>query len=113
MAIELPAFFGVILLKSKITKPFIEREIAFLSRLARDKEVLLNEDSNLIAFSVAMNEADLDATIMNLKEMGAEEGVNFVTTSHPKGLLAKRPKWLRVESGEEISTTYHYIENMT
>jgi len=112
MAIELPAFFGVILLKSEITSPFIERETALLLRLARGQELLLNEDSNLIAFSVAMNGADLEATVINLKEMGAKEGTNFVTTSHPQGLLAERPKWLKVETEKDISTKFHYIEGI-
>jgi hypothetical protein len=112
MAIVTPGVLGIIARKSERTQPFIERSIEQLRRLYRthysqapadDIERLvqdgLNQDADLIGFSVAMNGNDLEAAIAQLEAEGCVHGEDFVATSSVDGVIDPMPEWLSVELG--------------
>src|SRR5262245_48251860 len=95
MTIATPAFLGVILRKNARTERFIAREtermLKYFPRMSRSD---LNEDSQIIGFSVAMNGADLHATVNELEKDGAVLGQDFVPTSSQAGVFGALPNWL-------------------
>lgn len=95
MSIYTPGFLGVIIRKNERTKKIIGRETDFfLKHWPGAKREYLNEDPELIGFSVAMNGRDLGATIDEYLKEGAIYGVDFVATESYLGVKGEFPKWL-------------------
>jgi len=112
VSVIVPGFFGLVMKKNESTKAFIEREIEFLNKFAKGKDVELNEDEYLIGFSVAMNGADLEQAIDTLSSNGAIQGVDFVATSSVEGILGNMPDWLQIEDDQSSSesTSNHAVK---
>ena len=104
MTVATPAFLGVILRKNARTERFIAREterlLKYFPRMSRGD---LNEDSQIIGFSVAMNGADLKDTVNDLEKDGAVLGKDFVPTSSPAGALGALPNWLVEAPASDVS----------
>ncbi len=107
MAIEPPAFFGLIARKNERTCAYIEQRRGRLISAFREKNPNATSedvdrfsvhDEFLFAFSVAMNGNNLAQAIEEIERAGCVRGVDFVVTSHFEGVLDKPlPKWLSVE----------------
>jgi len=112
VAIVTPGCLGIIARRSERTQPFIAREIERLRSLyklyypqapADDIERLLqdglNQDADLVGFSVAMKSSDLEDRIADLEEEGCVHGEDFVATSSVCGVIDPMPSWLSIEFG--------------
>jgi hypothetical protein len=104
MAIEAPAFFGLIARKNERTCAYIEQRRARLMSAFREKNpnATLEDvdrfsvhDEFLFAFSVAMNGNNLAQAIEEIERAGCARGVDFVVTSHfePWRPLQPPPRW--------------------
>ena len=93
-----PPFFGIIFIKSEHTEEAINQETKLF--LKHFPEAKLNENADLIAFSVAMNSWDLEKIIEDLEERGLTKGKDFVVTNSHHGALNK-PEWLIEHDSEE------------
>jgi hypothetical protein len=108
MAIETPAFFGLIARKNERTCAYIEQRRARLmsvfqkmgpNALLENIDRFSMHDEFLFAFSVAMNSNNLAQVIEEIERAGCVRGVDFVVTSHFDGVLDEPlPKWLSVEN---------------
>ena len=102
VAIVIPRFLGVVVIKNDCTMSFIDSERAIQPVWAGTADVEVNEDEYLAGFSVAMNADDLSIAIERLQRDGAVQGVDFVVTSSLTGVVGNMPDWLKIDDGELI-----------
>jgi hypothetical protein len=103
MAIDTPAFYGLILRKNARTERFIaSRTERLLKRFPYMSSSDLNEDSQIIGLCVAMNGFDLEDAVADLEKDGAVRGQDFVPTSARAGVVGALPSWLVEVSAAEL-----------
>jgi hypothetical protein len=117
LAIETPAFFGLIARKNERTCAYIEQRRARLMSALRQNDPNATvegvdrfsvHDEFLFGLSVAMNGNDLARAIEEIERAGCVRGVDFVVTSHFDGVLDKPlPNWLSVENRPVTVTPEH------
>jgi hypothetical protein len=103
---------GLLLRKNERTRPFIERQLEIVQRIAPDARI--DEDEHLIAFTVPMNPNDFQSIIDQLEQQVAY-GRDYVATTSADGVIGDVPPWLSetavpVGPHKQLTKTYSFCD---